>query len=227
MRIAITTAADRSSRVADLVIAAGHVPVLLPSIEVSVVGEAELQAVRDQCAVADLIVVTSSRAITALWPAGGMPHVSCAAVGPVTAAAVRHAGGDLIVEGQGGAAELLDSLRPRLATIRVVLPQSGAADDGLARGLEMAGASVWARTVYRVEPLPPDEAQVDVAIFASPTAVEGWSRSRDWDGMLVAAIGQTTAAALKAAGRAPDLVAPDPTYQSLLSSLNRSERIHS
>ena len=56
------------------------------------------------------------------------------------------------------------------------------------------------------------------AVFASPSAVAGWLLSRDFDGLVVGVIGPTTWKAV-ARVRLPDVLASQPTHQTLAQAL--------
>ena len=98
------------------------------------------------------------------------------------------------------------------------------ADPAPAAGLRAAGAEVVAESVYETVPIAPASDTVDVAIFGSPSAVEGWCRSRSLDGLVVGAIGATTAAALTHRGHPSDVVPERPSFENLVKALTQHLR---
>lgn len=218
-RIALTTTPDRAARLAPLCEDHGLEPVRLPCIEFVPADENVLDPARRRVTQADWLVVTSSRAISALWPNGEMPDVPVAAVGPATAQAVRAAGGRPVVVGGGGADELIDLIAERLSGVSVVFAHAECAGAATIEALESAGASVDARAVYEIRPVPPTADPVDAVAFGSPTAVRGWHLSRDLEGLVVGAIGETTAGALAGFAAAPDVEPPHPSFERLIAGM--------
>lgn len=215
-RIALTTSPDRGESLASRCGDLGLEPVLLPCIQFVPADICLLGSVRDEATRADWLAVTSARAVTALWPQGGMPDVPVAVVGESTARTVREAGGNPAVVGDGGAAELVDLVSGRIGGKTVLFPHAAGAGRPTARALEGAGASVVARPVYEIRPVPPAVDPVDAVAFGSPTAVRGWCLSRDFDGLVVGAIGETTAAEIARQSARVDVVAPRPAFDRLI-----------
>ena len=85
-RVAITT--DRFDSVSSAYALRGLEPVPLPCLRVESAGDEALTDARQAAADADLLVVTSPRTVSLLWPEQEMPEVEVAAVGESTAAAV-------------------------------------------------------------------------------------------------------------------------------------------
>ena len=220
-RIAVTTApgpgADRSI---GLVRDTGMTPVHLPCIEIVPGADERIAAMREAADRADWLVITSRRVVEILWPDGGMPRrPAVAAVGPSTATAVRRAGGRAAVVGKGGAAHLREVLAGEVDGSVVAFPHAEGADPETARWLGQHAAELAAAPVYSAIPTAPGDDPVDAVIFGSPSAVEGWSRSRSLEGMTIAAIGFTTAARLEAEGRRPDVVPRRPDLEILVEDL--------
>lgn len=218
-RIALTTTRDRAVHLAPLCEEHGLEPVQLPCIEFVPVDEDDLDSTRRGIGGADWLVVTSSRAISALWPDGGMPDVAVAAVGPATAQAVRDAGGRPVLVGDGGAGELTDLLAGRLSGASVAFPHAEGAGTGTIEALESAGASVEAWAVYEIHPVPPGADPVDAVVFGSPTAVRGWLLSRGLRELVVGAIGETTAGALAEFSVTADVESPHPSFERLITGM--------
>ena len=157
-----------------------------------------------------------------------MPPVPVAAVGPAAASAATVAGGSVEVTGKTGAAGLLEALGPLVSGRRVAFPHADGADPATVADLQAAGAEVVAESVYRTTPIAPSEDHVDVVMFGSPSAAEGWCLSRSLDGLVVAAMGATTAAALIDRGHPPHVIPERPSVENLVTALTNHlrERTH-
>lgn len=218
-RVAVTTAADRSSRLAAQARRHGLEPVLLPCIEVTPVPDAELHTARALAWRADWLVVTSPRAVAAVWPDGGMPPLAVAAVGRATVASVEEAGGSVDLVGEAGAGSLVARLAETAAGKSVFFPHASGADPAMITTLERAGAEVTAVAVYETRALAPGPDPVDSVAFGSPSAIRGWLLSRHLDDLVLGAIGETTARALADVGRPPQVVPPHPDFEDLMAHL--------
>lgn len=218
-RVGVTTTADRVQAVCDLLAARGLVGVPLPCIRIAPAPREDIARVRAAARDADWIVVTSARAVRTVWPDGGMPQVPAAVVGSATGDAVEVAGGNVALVGSGGAAALVDLLVDRVAGARVVFPRARAADGATATSLVAAGAAVTDVVAYRTVPVPPGDDAVDAVLLGSPSALEGWRMTRGLDGLVVAVMGETTADAVRAVGREPDVVPPEPSLAAVVDAL--------
>lgn len=218
-RLALTSTPERSSRLTVEWEEWNLEPVVLPCIAVAPAEESVLESARLQAARSDWLVITSSRTVTTLWPAGGMPGTQVAAVGPATAEAVRRAGGVPSVIGDGGARRLVERIRDLGRGRSVFFPHAGGADPSTIAHLESAGAKVEARRVYEVRPIPPGADAVDAVVFGSPTAVTGWCLSRDLEGLAIGAIGDTTADVLVDRGAPADVRPIRPSFDLLIRSM--------
>lgn len=220
IRVGVTTSDDAASRWSEPLERAGFDPISLPCIEVGPVPDDELDHARRVVAEAELVVVTSSRTIRYLYPEGGMPSVPALTVGPATAAAVTAAGGVVEVTGEGDGDDLVDLVAGDVRGRRIAFPHGRAADGDRAERLRRAGAEVEAAVVYDTIPVPPGPDPVDVAVFGSPSAVEGWIQSRTFAELsAVAAIGATTRAALADHGISDPVMGERPTIPSLVAAL--------
>lgn len=217
MRVAVTT--DRFSEVAPHFARLGLEPVPTPCIVMTPASVERLDAARVAADAADLLVLGSARTVELLWPAGGMPSCGVAAVGPATARAVIAAGGRVVTTGEGGLAELVDSLADRLAGLRVVLLRAAGSDTMATRRLEDLASHLEDHVVYRVQPVGPEPIEVDAVAFASPSAVQGWLLTRSLDRLVIGVIGETTAAAVSS-HREPDVVAPRPSFPALADAIS-------
>lgn len=221
-RLALTSTADRSEALESMAARAGLVPVVLPCIEYVTAEASVLETARRRAAFCDWLVVTSSRTVTTLWPDGAMPDVSVGAVGSATAAAVRTAGGDPVVVGEAGAADLFETMAPSISGRCVFFPHAGGTELSDVETLRAGGATVETMAVYDVEPIAPATDAVDAVAFASPTAVGGWFLSRRLEGLLVGAIGATTASALQERGEIPDVMPDQPSLEKLIGLIAES-----
>jgi uroporphyrinogen-III synthase len=140
-----------------------------------------------------------------------------ATVGPATAEAARQEGFHVdYVAKEHSAHSLALELRDSVASHSVLLPRSDRADPELATALRESGANVTDVIAYRtIAPETPDPAildrvraaDFDVAIFSSPSAFENTdvllgagTLCRLAERVRCAAIGPTTAKAMRAAG---------------------------
>jgi uroporphyrinogen-III synthase len=218
-RVALTTTSERVAELADLVTSQGLQPVSLPCVEVVAAEHATLEEARAAARAVDWLIVTSPRTVMVLWPNGGMPDVPVAAVGARSAAAVVRAGGSVAATGEAGADSLLDGLTGSVAGRQVLWAHGLAAEPSTAARLRDLGAAVTDLVVFETRSIPPRADAVDAALFASPSAVAGWVMGRGLDGMILAAIGATTAAALAAEGHPPDVVPARPEYPLMIEAV--------
>lgn len=147
---------------------------------------------------------------------------SLAAVGPATAERLAR---DLrepdLVPAEATGEAMAAALAPRVAGRRVLLPRPAEGRPELVEGLLGAGAQVEAVEAYRTCPAPAEAirplagwlaaGEVDAVAFASPSAVRAIVAGLGVDAprlarVLLAAIGPTTAQALRDAGLEPGVV---------------------
>jgi len=190
-----------------------------PSLRIEPGDEPSLARLRAATLSSDLIFLTSARSVHFLWPEGSMPRVPVAAVGASTARAVTDAGGSVSHVGRAGAAALLSEIEPLLASSRVVYPRAAGAHPTTLTRLNERARSLRSDVAYTALPTAPPLDPVDGVAFASPSAVEGWFLARDTSQMLVAAIGLTTAAALRHRGAPPDAIAEIPSPAALAAAI--------
>lgn len=211
-RVAVTT--DRFSAVADIYAGAGLEPVRLACVTVVPAVAEALDAARRAAASAELVFVTSARTVDLLWPDGTLPPVEFAAVATATAAVLRDRGGEVGVVGSSGLAALVDAAGDRLGG-DVVFPRAAGSDPAALEMLRSRAPRLREIVVYRTVPVAPELTPVDAVAFASPSGVDGWRQTRDLDGVVVGAIGQTTASALERV----DVIAPEPSHAALAQVL--------
>ncbi|MGH8873168.1 MAG: uroporphyrinogen-III synthase [Acidimicrobiia bacterium] len=214
--MAITS--DRFEAAAPPYAALGLDPVPVPCIRVEPADHAALASARAAATRADLIVITSARTVELLWPEQAMPDVEVAAVGEATAAAVTDAGGQVVVTGLSGLVGLVEAIADRLPHARVMLPHASGSDPLALERLGALARAMDERVVYRAVPIPPAPTPVDAVVFASPSAVEGWLLTRDFDRLVLGVIGDTTGAVV-ARHRPPDVIAPKPSHPALARAL--------
>lgn len=220
MRVAVTTTADSFDRWQVPLQSQGLEPVPLACIEIRPTGEAGLAEARAEANDADLILITSARAVRLLWPDGGMPSTPAAVVGDATARAVEEAGGSVSVRGRGDGDDLVDLLLDGVRGKRVFFPAARHADPSRARRLSASGARVETRVAYTTVPVAPGPDPVGAAVFGSPTSLAGWLLSRALDELeVVAAMGPTTAAALRERSREPDVVPERASVEAIAAEL--------
>jgi uroporphyrinogen-III synthase/uroporphyrinogen III methyltransferase/synthase len=149
-------------------------------------------------------------------PLAGLAGLRLAAVGPATAEALRGAvrTPDLVPQvssGEGLGAALRLAARGR----RILVPRAAEGRQELMEILAEAGAEVTAPPAYRTVPVPPEtlaplgylleRGLVDAVTFASPSALRSVAaalggRARLLAGVCLAAIGPTTAEAIRSLG---------------------------
>jgi uroporphyrinogen-III synthase len=184
----------------------------------------------------DWICFSSPRAVEAVVSRVVVPPegVKMAAVGPSTAAALEGAGWPVHrVPAEGSGEGLVEAFRAAgdSQDARVFFPASAIAGEAIPDGLARLGAEVDRMTAYRMVTLPLDGAacrtaveagEVQVVTFASPSAMSALRAGIGGDlfGQLAqstpaAAMGPTTAGALRKAGWLRMAVAETPTLEGL------------
>jgi uroporphyrinogen III methyltransferase/synthase len=197
----------------------------------------------------DAVVFASSNAVRFTAEAAAAAGVDLAVPGPRFVCVGRRTADALLdrglpvhcvaAGGRGGGAEaLLEVLSKAIdpAGRRFLLPRSQLGRDTLSAGLRAAGAEVDALTAYRT--LRPDidgdglrrriaAGEIDVLTFTSPSTVQHlleWldEPAREAAGRCtIAAIGATTARALRREGLEPDVVPTLPDGAALVEALVR------
>lgn len=245
-RVLVTRAKEQATAMIHSLRTAGAEPVALAVIRIAACEKtpaldralAELDAI-------DAVLLTSANAarlLAARAAALGIELGSAACrflvVGPMTERAARQAGLriDPLACRRWDAEGLLEALREErpVAGLRFLLPRSTAARETLAEGLRAGGARVDAVDLYRPVPVPFDAAAIgdeirsggfDALTFTSPSTVRHFFGPLDTGSreaasrLVVAAIGPSTAAALREEGVAPTVVASSATAEALVDSL--------
>ena len=217
IRVAITT--DRFEEAAPPFRRLGLEPVWLPCIRLDRSDDTVLARAREAASTAELLLISSPRTLDLLWPDGSMPAVDVAAVGERTAAAVEARGGRVILSGRSGLADLVVQTSDRLAGSRVAFPHAAGADPTALEAIREQATNLDEFEIYRTVAVAPESTPVEAAVFGSPSAVDGWLLSRDFDRLVVGVIGPTTWAAV-ARHRLPEVVATQPTFEALADSLS-------
>ena len=245
-RIVITRAALQSEALAKLLAGVGAIPIVLPLVEF---GEPEnfgpLDVAIAQLEKFDWIIFTSGQAVRAfetrnkdlgalLNPAGSKLRI--AAVGPVSAEAVRQAGlpVEYVARTHNGVG-LANELGARLQGRSVLLPRSDRANPDLPAALKTHGAQVTEVIAYRT--LQPSEvdrqklgsisaSEADAILFFSPSAAHNFAQSVSAEHFLglqnclaIVAVGPVTAEALRHLKMERIVVAADTTSASVVQAL--------
>jgi uroporphyrinogen-III synthase len=245
-RIVITRAAAQSEALARELSARGAIPVVLPLVSFA---DPEDFAPLDE-AIAEFLrfdwtIFTSAQAVRAvvkrgedlkrgLVQAGNRPRI--AAVGPVTAEALRRAGlpVEYVAETHTGAA-LAEELGDRLQGAKVFLPRSDRANPDLPAALKRHGAQITEVIAYRtLRPTDVDqkhlrqiaEGVADAVLFFSPSAVHYFAELFGsaqlhalQDKLAITAVGPVTANALRQAGVSRVVLAEDTTGAAVNQAL--------
>jgi len=195
----------------------------------------------------DWIIFSSARAVEAVFAHGTLQgtdlpgNVQIAATGSATARAVTDRGWPVVlVPDTFSGVSLLSLFAERdLAPGReIFFPASALAPDTVPEGLRALGARVHRVTAYDVGPagVTAESCRADLAgdpidaiTFASPSAVNGLRDLLDpasfttlMHTAAIAAIGSTTAAAVRASGHEPDAVADPSTLEGLAQAVVRA-----
>lgn len=210
MRLGLTSTPDRIRGLMPGASRLGFDPVPLPCIRIDVIPDGG-ERVATASSHADALIVSSARAV-ALLAHVGLPSLPILAVGLETATAVEDAGGTVAWVGSGGIHGLARDCQLLIAGKTVVLAGASNTIRESAATLEMAGCSVAPVDLYTTVPIAPPSDPVDAVVFGSPTAVTGWLSSRNLSGLIVGAIGPTTAGSLRGHGIEPDAVPDRPGF---------------
>ncbi len=245
-RIVITRSAAQSETLAGEFSARGAIPVVLPLVSFADPEDfAPLDAAIAGIQRFDWMILTSAQAVRAVLKRSeqlqrslihGGSKLRIAAVGPVTAEAVRQAGlpVEYVAETHSGAA-LAEELGNRLCGAKVFLPRSDRANPDLPPALKRHGAQVTEVIAYRtLRPTAVDERSLrqiaegaaDAVLFFSPSAVQhfaemfgGGQLRALQDKLAITAVGPVTANALREAGVGRTVLAGDTTAAAVVEAL--------
>jgi uroporphyrinogen III methyltransferase/synthase len=237
-RILVTRPAEQAESWAAALRAAGAEPVCVPLIATRGVAGPALDAA---FAAADAVVFTSANAVRHFaerCTPTGRERALVFCVGAATADAARRAGfaAPLVPTARADAASLAAAIETVLppAGRRFLVPHGSLAREALIERLRAGGAAVEAPVVYETVPAVFDAealraalvaGDLDALTFASPSAAKQFAAALDEPAraaarrMPVAAIGDTTAAALRALDLAPQVVAARAGAHELVEAL--------
>jgi uroporphyrinogen-III synthase len=255
-RVVVTRATEQAHELAHSLEALGAEVLLLPTVSFAAVEDSQaLDAELRRLAEFDWILFTSQNAVRFFCrriheldlhvAALQAPRPLVAAVGPATAMAAAEEGFrvDTIPKNHSGEA-LAKELWGAMGDRKILLPRSDRADDRLPDALREAGAKVTEIVAYRTA--APDsldskilrsirEAEVDAIVFASPCAFRFLSEcvgaaelAELSNRVQFAAIGPTTARALREEGARVEIEATESSAAGLADSIARFyQRQHS
>jgi uroporphyrinogen-III synthase len=240
VRVAVTRPAGNAEELAALLRAGGADPVILPLTRIVPVADAELRAAAERIADYDWVVFTSVNAVQALARVRGddagaidleQPR-AVAAVGSSTAAAVRALLGwrvDVVPEDFIGAALVPAMMSHGLQPGATVLwPRAEHPREELARGLEVAGATIHAPVAYATRPDPANARElarqveagaIDVIVFTAPSAIASYAAATPRGTAVHAVIGPSTADAARAHGLPVHVQPAEHTIAALVRSV--------
>jgi uroporphyrinogen III methyltransferase / synthase len=255
-RVVVTRATDQAHELAHSLEALGAEVVLLPTVSFAAVENSQaLDAVLRRLAEFDWILFTSQNAVRffcqRMRELGLQVALSqkrrpmVAAVGTRTGSAAREEGFrvDTVPKNHSGAA-LVQELWDAIGDRKILLPRSDRADDRLPKALREAGADVTEIVAYRTaapDSLDPKilksirDAKVHAIVFASPSAFRFLSEcvgatelARLSSRVQFAAIGPTTARALREQGMRVEIEATQSSAAGLADSIAKYyQRQHS
>jgi uroporphyrinogen III methyltransferase / synthase len=246
-RVVVTRATEQAHELAHSLEALGAEVILLPTVSFAAVEDSEaLDAEVQRLAEFDWILFTSRNAVRFFCQrvnelglnvsALQTPQPLVAAVGPTTAMAAKSEGFrvDTVPKNHSGEA-LVQELRGAIGDRKILLPRSDRADDRLPNALREAGAKVTEIIAYRTaapDSLDPQilrrirDAEVDAICFASPSAFRFLSKCigaadlADLSSRVqFAAIGPTTARALRENGARVEIEANESSAAGLADSI--------
>lgn len=245
-RVLVTRSEEQAGALMEALRGAGAEPVALPLLRIVACEDTrDLDRALGGLAGTDVLLFTSANAVRLFAERAAARGVGLAreglriaCVGPATAEAAAAAGlaVHVVPFARFDAEGLLEALDAWLAPAgrRFLLPRSASARDVLPEGLRARGASVDVVDLYRPDPAPVDPGwlraelaagRLDALTFTSPSTVRHFCALLDAPARaaaqraVVAAIGPVTAAALREAGLAPQVVAPRAGGATLVDAL--------
>ena len=234
-RVLITRSGEDSAEWADELERRGAEAVSRPCITTEIIDtEALRNALATASATADWLVFTSRRGVDAyaLLNAEPLrPETRIAAVGDATGRAALARLGRIDHVGKGTAAELgasLTTLTDFKRGSRCLLAVAANASAELEQKLRLAGANCTRFDVYRTKPArkrrrkqPVSALRVDTILFASPSAVQGFTNQFELDAdVSVFTIGPSTTAAARSHGIAVTAESRTPSFEGLLEAMH-------
>ncbi|MGH9714675.1 MAG: uroporphyrinogen-III synthase [Candidatus Acidiferrales bacterium] len=248
-RIVITRAAEQAREMIGALETLGAEVLLMPTVEFAPPEDwQKLDAKLRKLDGFDAILFLSRNAVRYIFERCRELGIKCealqskkcmiAAVGQGTAQAIESEGFrvDYVAKNQSGES-LVSELGGRVAGRKVLLPRSDRGDERLSKALRDAGANVTELVAYRTgapEEVDPGmlslvrEAKVDAIVFASPSAFQTFADCMGGDELATlsarirfAAIGPTTANAIRNAGARVEIQSVEPSAAGVANSLAR------
>ena len=251
-RVLVTRPRGQSAGLAAAIRALGGEPVEIPAIRIEPAADpAPLDAALERLERYDVLLLASANAVEALAARArarrvrlDRPGLRVACVGERTARAAERAGLPVHLvpersDGEGLAEAVAAALAP--VGLRCLLPRSEIGRDALPDALRAAGAQVDTVAAYRTVPEAEGTAELcrrleagelDALTFTSPSTVAGFlamlrPAAREAAARCaVAAVGDTTAAALREAGLPAGVMAERPDARALAEALGRALAAH-
>jgi uroporphyrinogen III methyltransferase/synthase len=234
-RVLITRSGEDSTEWAAELARHGAEAVSHPCITTELIDTPALrEGLARSAAAADWLVFTSRRGVEAYAELNTrvlQPWTRIAAVGSATGQAALARLGRIDHVGQGTAAQLGESLTALgdfTRGSRCLLAVAANASAELEQRLERAGATCTRFDVYRTKPAhertlkqPLSALRVDTILFASPSAVQGFTNQFNLDtDVRVFTIGPSTTAAARSHGIAVTAESRTPSFEGLLEAMN-------
>ena len=234
-RVVVTRAAQQASEFLRALSAVGAVPILAPTIEIAPAldGGAALRTAITRLGEIDWVVFSSTNAVdhffAEIHDARDLAGARVAVIGEATAQAVLARGvvPDLLPD-RFSAVGLLGSFPPMPnGGGAVMIPRADRARDLLSNELSARGWDVIAPVAYRtINAMPTTEMMTavgaaDVITFASSSAVQGFVEGPGLGALpaIVASIGPSTSATLRAHGIQVDIEPAVHTVEGMISAL--------
>jgi uroporphyrinogen III methyltransferase/synthase len=229
-RIVVTRPREQAEPLAAALERLGADVAVVPLISIDPVADVEqLKASMHGLHRYDWLVVTSANGVAALAPWVGLEWLArtaqVAAVGPVTAAALRRLGVEPAFVPERFAAEEIAAGLGQVEGVRILLVQGELADPGLAQDLREQGAVVDEIHTYRTVPADAAEAELaelgaaDAVVLMSGSAVRSIAAQGGPGDALVVCIGPKTAEVAREVGLRVGLVADEATSQGIIRAL--------
>ena len=230
-RIVITRPAEKARRLADRLRTLGAVPIEFPTVKIEPAQSGPIDAALRALDTFDWVVFTSANGVEAVFgrlasagkDARDLGRRKVAAIGPVTAQALRERGVEpALVPAEYVAEAILASLG-EVRGLRFLLPRADIAREALAAGLRDRGAVVTEVTAYRTVGAagpPPDLSGADAVTFTSSSTVRHFLASGAAVGTAkVVCIGPVTARTARELGLTVAAVADEYTEDGLIQAL--------
>lgn len=238
--VVVTRARHQAASLAASLEARGARPVFFPTIAINAVRDPEqvdgaIQALPSFA----WVVFTSANVVSHFWAAMRRVHVAqlppgvkVAAVGPATTAALKAIGVAVDAQPETYVGGAIAATMGAVQGLRVLVPKGDRARPETALALRARGAAVSEVILYHTTYETPDPSALDrlrggadAITFTSPSSVQGFSAILGREARtvvsttLLAAIGPTTASAIRELGWREPLEAPVATSQSLVDCL--------